>query len=232
MPVVITASGEVISPHPMAPPLGVFHESGYPEQELPMEAGSLLVLYTDGLVEYSRRIEEGEAKLIETARLAHARGEPNAARFIAEAMIKEAPSDDLAVLTVAIEAEPLHELDLTLPALPASARLFRQALQRLYAAIGLPEERSSNMQVAVGEAIMNAIEHAYGVRGGSVRVRAGIEDGRVSVEVIDTGRWRTPRDDDRGRGLEIMSGLVDDVTVNRRREGTTINLVASLDSKR
>ncbi|HZV79298.1 MAG TPA: SpoIIE family protein phosphatase [Candidatus Binatus sp.] len=232
MPVVITPSGEVVSPQPMAPPLGVFHESGYPEQELPMEAGSLLVLYTDGLVEYSRRIEEGEAKLIETARLAHARGEPNAARFIAETMIKDAPSDDLAVLTVAIEAEPLHQLDLTLPALPASARLFRQALQRLYAAIGLPEERSSSMQVAVGEAIMNAIEHAYGVRGGSVRVRAGLQDGRVSVEVIDTGRWRTPRDDDRGRGLEIMSGLVDDVTVNRRREGTTINLVASLDSKR
>jgi PAS domain S-box-containing protein len=231
MPVAITASGEVVSPRPTAPPLGVFHESGYPEQELPMGAGSLLVLYTDGLVEYSRRIEEGEAKLIETARMAHAQGESNAARFIAEAMIKDAPSDDLAILTVAIEAEPLHELDLTLPALPASARLFRQALQRMYAAVGLTEERSSSMQVAVGEAIMNAIEHAYGVRGGSVRVRAGIQDGRVSVEVIDTGRWRTPRDDDRGRGLEIMSGLVDDVKVNRGSEGTTINLVASLDSK-
>ncbi|MBV8364858.1 MAG: SpoIIE family protein phosphatase, partial [Candidatus Eremiobacteraeota bacterium] len=179
MPVMIRPSGETEWAQPMSPPLGVFQESAYPEQELALESGSLLVLYTDGLVESERRIDDGESKLAQTAREALARGEQNAARFIAETMVKGAPSDDLAVLTVTMEAEPLHELDLTLPARPASARLFRQALQRLYAAVGLAEEKSSSMQVAVGEAIMNAIEHAYGVRGGVVRVIAGVQDNRL-----------------------------------------------------
>ena len=84
----------------------------------------------------------------------------------------------------------------------------------------------ASMQVAAGEAIMNAIEHAYGVRGGLVRVRGTVESGNLVIEVSDRGRWRTPRDDDRGRGLEIMSGLVGDVTVDRSKEGTVVRLVS------
>jgi anti-sigma regulatory factor (Ser/Thr protein kinase) len=206
--------------------LGVFRESTFPEQSLDIGLGSLLILFTDGLIEVDRDITTGEARLREAGRLALHRGEPNAARFIAETLVGNSPSDDVAVLTVATSVEPLRELDLTLPALPTSGRLFRQALHRLYLAVGLPEDRIASMQVAAGEAIMNAIEHAYGVRGGLVRVRGTVESGKLVIEVSDQGRWRAPRDDDRGRGLEIMSGLVGDVTVDRSKEGTVVRLVS------
>jgi PAS domain S-box-containing protein len=226
MPVLIDAAGNATSPEPVSPPLGVFRESTFPEQSLDIGLGSLLILFTDGLIEVDRDISAGETRLREAGGLALRRGEPNAARFIAETLVGNAPSDDVAVLTVATSVEPLRELDLTLPALPTSGRLFRQALHRLYLAVGLPEDRMASLQVAAGEAIMNAIEHAYGVRGGLVRVRGTVESGNLVIEVSDRGRWRAPRDDDRGRGLEIMSGLVGDVTVDRSKEGTVVRLVS------
>ena len=228
MPVLITATGEIVSPVPVSQPLGVFREGTFPEQALEIGLGSLLILYTDGLIEINHDIAAGEARLREVGRLALQRNELNAARFIAEAIVGDSPGDDVAVLTVATAVEPLRTLDLVLPAAPGSGRLFRQALQRLYMAVGLDESNRSSMQVASGEAIMNAIEHAYGVRGGSVRVRGAVQDGRLVVEVSDRGRWRAPRDDNRGRGLEMMSGLVGDVTIDRSEEGTKVRLAMPL----
>ena len=228
MPVLITATGDIVSPVPVSQPLGVFRESNFAEQNLEIGLGSLLILYTDGLIEVDHDIAAGETRLREVGRLALQRNEHNAARFIAESIVGSSPSDDVAVLTVTTSAEPLRTLDLVLPASPGSGRLFRQALQRLYMAVGLDESSRSSMQVAAGEAIMNAIEHAYGVRGGSVRVRGAVEDGQLIVEVSDRGRWRAPRDDNRGRGLEMMSGLVGDVKIDRSKEGTTVRLATPL----
>jgi PAS domain S-box-containing protein len=228
MPVLVTADGDIVSPVPVSQPIGVFRESTFPEQVLEIGLGSLLILYTDGLIETDHDIAAGEARLREVGRLALARNEHNPARFIAETIITGSPSDDVAVLTVATSVDPMRTLDLALPALPSSGRLFRQALQRLYMAVGLDESSRSSMQVAAGEAIMNAIEHAYGVRGGLVRVRGAVQDGSLVIEVSDRGRWRAPRDDNRGRGLEMMSGLVGDVTIDRSQQGTTVRLATPM----
>jgi len=71
--------------------------------EVPLEPGTTLVFYTDGLIEFSRDMLAEEQRLLEvTASVASACG-PNPARRIEELMLGRcAPSDDIAVLTIQI----------------------------------------------------------------------------------------------------------------------------------
>jgi serine phosphatase RsbU (regulator of sigma subunit) len=75
------------------------------EHEFAIESGSLMVLYTDGLVEFSHDIQEGEARLLRAARDAVTRKVPNPARFIVERVLQEdlQHPDDIAVLTIFFE---------------------------------------------------------------------------------------------------------------------------------
>jgi anti-sigma regulatory factor (Ser/Thr protein kinase) len=86
-------------------------------------------------------------------------------------------------------------------------------------------EDASAVQIAVGEATANAVEHAYaGTEPGLVRLIAKLGTGVLSVQVSDLGRWR--RSDgpaaNRGRGLSLMRAVMDDVQIWRRRDGTTV----------
>jgi len=50
----------------------------------------------------------------------------------------------------------------------------------------------------------------------------------VTAVVRDSGRWRQPRDEDRGRGLSIMRALMDEVDVTQASTGTTVTLRRTL----
>jgi serine phosphatase RsbU (regulator of sigma subunit) len=88
-------------------PLGV--ERNLPdlirEHEFTYESGSLLVLYTDGLIESRHDIEQGEALLLEAAREALEEHAASPAKFIADRVLGEEPRyrDDVAVLTIFFE---------------------------------------------------------------------------------------------------------------------------------
>jgi serine phosphatase RsbU (regulator of sigma subunit) len=75
------------------------------EHEFTYEPGMLLVLYTDGLVEFSHDVEEGEARLLKAARDAVDAKVHYPARFIVENVLQEEQPyrDDVAVLTVSFE---------------------------------------------------------------------------------------------------------------------------------
>ena len=75
------------------------------EHEFTYESGSLLVLYTAGLIEYSHDTQEGEVRLLRAARGALATKAPNPAKFIVENVLQEASQhpDDVAVLTIYFE---------------------------------------------------------------------------------------------------------------------------------
>ncbi|MDQ6768165.1 MAG: SpoIIE family protein phosphatase [Candidatus Eremiobacteraeota bacterium] len=223
LPLVANAEGDIATCAPVAPPLGVAGEAIFPEQTLMLPLGSLLVLYTDGLVESNRHKTRGEEILHKAVQDVVAARLPNAAEAIASRMV-ETPFDDVAVLTVAPSAKPLLELDLTLPAQPASGRIFRQALRRFYVAAGLGDEKIQLLQVALGEAITNSIQHAYGVTGGDVRVQGRVASGMLIVEVGDTGRWRGPHDGGAGYGLQILKSIVQDVSIEANENGTTVRL--------
>jgi anti-anti-sigma factor len=86
------------------------------------------------------------------------------------------------------------------------------------AAAGLPDDTAEDLQLALGEALANAVEHAYAASpdDGECSYRLAREaDGSVRVEVGDTGLWRPPPADRgyRGRGLELIEALGTDVEV-------------------
>ena len=80
------------------PPLIVEHDFVY-------EPKTLLVLYTDGLIEFSHDVDEGEARLLAAARSAVETGTQHPAKFIVDTVLHEVQlhPDDVAVLTIFFE---------------------------------------------------------------------------------------------------------------------------------
>jgi anti-sigma regulatory factor (Ser/Thr protein kinase) len=118
-------------------------------------------------------------------------------------------------------------IDIAVPALPESSSQLRRAL-RAYLAMILDESRVEDIVLAAGEATGNAIEHAYRGCHGSISLRAFVSDGRLVVEVRDSGRWRLDGDPERGRGLGIMRALVDRVSIESTHGGTNVRLEIAL----
>ena len=88
-------------------PLGV--ETDLPdlirEHEFTYESGSLFVLYTDGLIEFSHDVDEGQRRLLRAAQEAVDSSSSRPARFIVESVLREEQQhpDDVAVVTIFFE---------------------------------------------------------------------------------------------------------------------------------
>ncbi|MPZ65508.1 MAG: hypothetical protein GEU83_08305 [Pseudonocardiaceae bacterium] len=89
-----------------------------------------------------------------------------------------------------------------------------------------------DLGLVVYEAVANAVEHAYADHTdgpGPVRLEAHRTDGHVLIIVADEGTWRAPTDDRfRGRGLQLMRHLAQEVTVDSNHDGTVVRLRADL----
>ena len=227
-PLLASADGDVQALSGGGLPLGLFSDQEYPVQSAQLAPGSVLVMYTDGLIECERNIVGGEAQLAEAVRQEAIAASPDPAQGIVRRVIREKPNDDVAIITVSISSAPLDRVDLTVDATPASARVLRQALRRLALSAGLDEIATMDLLVASGEAISNVIEHAYGVDEGELQLRAFREDGEIKVEIKDRGRWREPTNDGGGRGLPLMRALMTDVNIASTVDGTTVVLRKSL----
>jgi serine phosphatase RsbU (regulator of sigma subunit)/anti-sigma regulatory factor (Ser/Thr protein kinase) len=226
-PLVATPDGAVASGAVGGPPLGLGGlDQAYAEHQLALPPGALAVLYTDGLTEHARDPVEGEAQLAASLRAQRGQEAADPADAIRRRVLGTSTAhDDVVVLTVAVGSTPLTRLDISLPAIPSSLPLIRQALRRFLTACGVESDRAAAMLVAVGEAANNAIEHAYGMLSGAIDIRARSADEEITVEVTDHGAWRRARADGGGRGLQIMRGMVDHVDVMPSAEGTTVRLV-------
>ena len=211
-------------------PLGFLGSTGVPTWHVDLAPGSLLVLYTDGLIEFGRDAPAGHAALVTAIREEQAKGSANPAQGILDRMLTGAQArDDIAIVTIGLAPGPLDRLDLSLPAEPSSLRLMRQAIQQLCAGLGLDERRAFDLNVAVGEAVNNVVEHAYGAASGVLRLRAYREDSVLRVEVEDAGRWRPDRQDNPGgRGFTLMRALTDGVHVVTGEKGTVVRLTVRL----
>ena len=100
-------------------------------------------------------------------------------------------------------------LEVSAQATAAVARTLRLGLQRFLAEHRIDSARASDIEVAVGEAVNNAIEHAYGAVAGLVHLSGWFEGSTLVVEIRDHGRWRPEREERRGHGVRIMRALSD-----------------------
>lgn len=198
--------------------------------------GELLVLYSDGLVEREGRplaealAELGRVAADAAAGRALSEGAPTAAAdrvagLTVELLTRAGYTDDVTVLVAQRLPEPVPPLHLDEPAEPPAVRRIRHALDDWLAALGVDPGQAHDLQLAVGEAVANGIEHAYPhPASGTVTVHGRLDgDGVLHLDVDDHGRWRdpTPAADGRGRGLAMMRLLLDDVQVHPRPGGGT-----------
>jgi anti-anti-sigma factor len=113
-----------------------------------------------------------------------------------------------------------------LPAQPAQLSVMRRAVRRWAEAAALSDEQSDDLLLALGEAAANAVEHAYrdGATGDWVYEVARDGDGSLAVVVQDWGSWRPPPADPgfRGRGVEFVRHLADEVDIDHGDTGTTV----------
>jgi serine phosphatase RsbU (regulator of sigma subunit)/anti-sigma regulatory factor (Ser/Thr protein kinase) len=210
---------------PGSVPLGAARHTRYEEQELDLEPGSLLVLYTDGFVERpGEPLDHGLDRLATTVR----EGKDNLEHLgddLVDALLPEGPGGDDAALLL-VRALPLDDpLVAEFPAEIESIPVMRRLLRRWLDENGATRRDVDDLALASAEAAANAIEHAYGLAPGVVQLRAASSgQGRVRVAIRDFGSWRPPRGAHRGRGLMLMEGLTDEVEVRRTDEGTTVEM--------
>ncbi|HLW48990.1 MAG TPA: PAS domain S-box protein [bacterium] len=210
-------------------PLGFLGENTAPQWTVQLPPGALLVLYTDGLTEARRDPEAGHVALEAAAARVWHDPDPRAAHALVDRIGLGTAPDDVAVVTVRLAATALDRLDMTVKAEPDSLAPVRQALRRLARASRLDDNRAFALAVAVGEAVNNAIEHAYGLTSGTVTVRAWRDADLLRVEVTDAGRWRDPVPGSRGgRGFDVMRAFVESLEIAPTAGGTRVSFTIAL----
>ncbi len=196
-------------------------------------AGALLALYTDGLLEFDRDIIGAEQRIIAaTSALREQRPRDFAVALYETVLGTAARKDDVALLMVFLDDRPTERVDVTLPASGQSAALIRRAIERFADGINLDDGTLFALQISVGEAVINAIEHAYRARDGELSVCIEPVQDAISATIRDHGAWRailpsgeSPLERERGRGFMLMDGFAEDVRVHRTGHGTTVRFV-------
>jgi PAS domain S-box-containing protein len=198
------------------PALGIAEISRPPEIVVDFPAGATLVLYTDGLVE--RRgvgIDAALAKLLRA--LGSAPGDIEAVRDdVVEACLgPERVDDDVTALFVRAEPVLGDSVRVSLTPDPDALAATRRMLRRWLAEVGAAPDEAASIVMAANEAWQNAIEHGHDFAHVPVNVRFDREDDEVVVTVRDAGgRGTPPGDPDRGRGIALMQGLMDDTRLD------------------
>jgi anti-anti-sigma factor len=138
-----------------------------------------------------------------------------------------APLDDVALVAIRrapVGSEPRR---IRVPATADSVPVARAELRAWLAAIAAPADAAGDVLLAVGEAVANAIEHAYreGDAGDVELALTQPEPGVVVITVSDRGGWKEPVvAEHRGRGFGLMRVLMQEVVVDRGSGGTTVTM--------
>nr|WP_203687270.1 SpoIIE family protein phosphatase [Streptomyces sp. SID14515] len=230
-PAIVDPGGRVSFPDlPAGPPLGL---GGLPfeSMEIDLPVGSLLALFTDGLVEArDHDIGQGLDALGRVLRGRSTSLEELCDRAVSELVPGGTSADDTALLLVRtreLDAEQVADWELT--AEPVSVGRARELATGQLADWGL-EELSFATELVVSELVTNAVR--YG--GGPLGLRL-IRDRTLVCEVSDTGHTsphlrHSAEDDEGGRGLFIVAQLVQRWGTRYTPTGKTIWTEQSLPS--
>lgn len=211
-------------------PLCAIDVAQRPQGSIVLEPGATVVMYSDGLIE--RRHEhlgEGLARLEEVA--AREAGRPLEEfcdRLLDGAMAGSAHEDDVVLLCLRLTPAERAAFRALIPARPAELAPLRARVRGWMADRGIPERVGMDVLLGLGEACANAVEHAYrDGREGDVEVEIQRNGGEILIRVRDFGSWRPPaaRDDDRGRGTEIMRAVSSAFIRDLGDRGTTVTMV-------
>ncbi len=215
-------SNELLDVSP-APPLGV-GTGPIQTRLIDIEDDSILVLYTDGLVEKRQRdIDEGLNRLREIFGPASVR-QPveDLCRATLAGVYSDEHRDDIAILVARLRRIPRDKyVSWTLPAELTSARKARSLIRRPLRKWGLAE-LIPLAELLVSELVTNAVRYAQG----KIGLRLVLEGGLVCEVTDDSAalpRLRHADDsDERGRGLQVVSQLAQRWGARRALSGKVV----------
>ena len=202
----------------------------------PFPPGSLLLLYTDGLIERrGEPLETGFGRLSDVVA-----GHWNfPLRRLKQAvfthLLGEGAKDDVALVAVRSTGACPHLFCDSFRARRDEQRPARQRLRAWLEDIGLLSTDRDAIVLAVGEAVSNAIDHGSGGdRTQIVTVELGLRGSELTASVGDRGHWQSGLETlllGRGRGHLIMEALTDDVDINLDQGGTVVTLQFTLQAE-
>ena len=226
-PLLANADGDLQLDGGLGPALGVASAGRQrPEATVTLPAGATLLLYTDGLIEERRdTLDAGQERLLAAITKLRAAPLPALVDGVLAEMDEAAGfSDDVAMVALRLLPAPLR---LGVHADPAQLSTIRRTVGHWATTAGLDPDSIADLQLALGEATGNAVEHAYrdAPTPGRVLIEMDFDDdGVLAVRVTDTGAWRpAPADPGhRGRGLKIIRALCRDVSLDTGPAGTVV----------
>ncbi|WP_293004391.1 SpoIIE family protein phosphatase [Mycobacterium sp.] len=211
-------------------PLGMRPDRARPDARIVLPARSVLLFYTDGLVERrGRSLDDGIDRVCS---LLHDGRDGDLEQLANQIMHGLAPSggyqDDVALL---MYRNP-GPLEIEFPADPNLLAGVRGALRDWLRRAALDADQIDAVLVAAGEAVSNAIEHGHrDTPAGSITLRANVTAAELILTITDTGSWKPPLQATksyRGRGIALMRALMQDVRIDPEADGTTVHLTASI----
>jgi serine phosphatase RsbU (regulator of sigma subunit)/anti-sigma regulatory factor (Ser/Thr protein kinase) len=226
-PLVLAPNGEAhYLPGGRSMPLGVPWQGERHEHGVRLEAGSTILLYSDGLIERrGEPIDRGMQRLrdVAAARSRIADLEPLGKELAKLSLANQ--EDDITLLMVRLASFPLR-FSRVLSSDPQELAGFRRDLGAWLQSRGVGHAVCDDVVLACSEAVSNAIEHGYVGTSGDVEVSVSVGmDGTIDARVQDHGTWRTEGSDPlRGRGLGLIRSLMDSVDISMGVNGTTLSM--------
>ena len=211
-------------------PLGTGLHPKYRQSVVDLPAGSIVLLYTDGLVERrGSSIDDGIDALVAAMRDGPSDAEQLLEHVLEQLLADADRADDIAILAARFLPVAPRPLDLTVSSQERSLHLVRDAMRTWLEGTELSRGDAEELLLAVWEVCANAIEHAEDPVDDAIRIRAFVDDSRVRVVVDDTGRFVPIADrPNRGLGLQLTEELASEVEITTRERGTTVALEKDL----
>jgi sigma-B regulation protein RsbU (phosphoserine phosphatase) len=219
-------------------PVGLFDDFKYDMQEMTIESGSTLFLYTDGLTEAKdiRRKQFGEERLMRLIADSHSTD----TRLLVDTAVTQVTqfaegteqSDDLTLLAIRYapkQEETVLSESLTLKNDPRQVSLLSSFVKDVFGRLDIEPKLARDIRLAVEEAVVNVIDYAY-PRGmeGDVAVDVSSNGHQVKVIISDTGTPFDPTKENRadttlsvedrpigGLGILLVRKLMDSINYER-----------------
>jgi len=200
-----------------SPPLGAFGNTTFEQYEIACPPESMLVLYTDGVIEITRDLLAGEemlSRVLSTKAVLHA---SNPAEFVERAIADQAPRDDIAILTVSFRSELLG-WQFSAEDARSAYTLRHEYLHSIARLTNASEDDLATCGLIFAELIGNVVRHAPG----SLSISLQLHGDDLVLHLIDKGPgfdyepalpanvWA-----ESGRGLYLISRLARSVRVER-----------------
>lgn len=142
-----------------------------------------------------------------------------------------------------ISALTFNDIDIQIPSDLVFERVVRESAVFVAKYLGFDEERVGDLQLAVSEAVTNAIEHG---NNSDINIKVGVKfyirAGQLAVQVSDHGHWveatetvemaagdldmedRLEHNMTRGMGMFLIERLVDNFDVKSSTKGTEFTM--------